>query len=313
MITYLVTILTLLSISILVGFALNLQWGLCGLVNFGLAGLFCLGAYACALVALAGGGALLAVGAAMLVVALACAALALLTLRLSNEYLAIMSLGLSEVVRLLALGEGWLTGGALGLPGIPRPFAEFVPGAQYGVFFLLLCLLAVVLVFAVLERLTLSPFGRVLRALREDETVAATLGKPVLRLRVIAFALGGAIIGLAGALHAFYFTYIDPSQFTPILTAFAFMAVVAGGRGSHSGLLLGAMSIMLLVEGTRFLKDWIDILDASQLAAVRMIAIGAGLILLLIYRPQGLRAEYRLRVEPEKEVCPPVPFSVFNS
>ncbi|GHT96494.1 hypothetical protein FACS1894116_13720 [Betaproteobacteria bacterium] len=240
----------------------------------------------------------------MITVALACAALALLAVRLSNEYLAIMSLGLSEIVRLIALGEGWLTNGALGLPGIPRPFAEFVPGAQYGVFFLLLCVLAVALVFAVLEWLTRSPFGRVLRALREDDTVAATLGKPVLRLRVIAFALGGAIIGLAGALHAFYFTYVDPSQFTPIITAFAFMAVIAGGRGSHTGLLLGAMSIMLLVESTRFLKDFVDILDASQLAAVRLIAIGAGLIVLLIYRPQGLRPEYRLRVQSPEDRAP---------
>ena len=114
-------------------------------------------------------------------------------------------------------------------------------------------------------------------------------------LRIKAFAVGGAVMGIAGALHAFYLTYIDPTQFTPILTAYAFMAVIAGGRGSNVGLLLGAGTIMALIEATRFLKDAIPILDSTRLAALRLALIGVGIIVLLIYRPQGLVAEPRLR------------------
>ncbi len=114
------------------------------------------------------------------------------------------------------------------------------------------------------------------------------LGKPVLLLRVKAFAIGGVVMGLAGALHAFYLTYIDPSQFTSIITAYAFMAVIAGGRGSNIGLLFGAATIMALLEAARFLKDAIQAIDGTQLAALRLGSIGVGIVLLLILRPQGL-------------------------
>jgi branched-chain amino acid transport system permease protein len=168
--------------------------------------------------------------------------------------------------------------------------------------FLVLAAATVAIVFLILEALVRSPFGRALRAVRDDDMVAAALGKPVLLLRVKAFALGGAVMGIAGALHAFYLTYIDPTQFTPILTAYAFMAVIAGGRGSNVGLLLGASTIMALIEATRFLKDAIPILDNTQLAALRLALIGIGIIVLLIYRPQGLLAEPHLRSE---DVLPP--------
>lgn len=306
MAAYLVTILTLVSIATVIGLALNLQWGICGMVNFGLSGYVALGAYTCALVALAGGGSLVSVLAAMAVCALACGATALVSLRLSEEYLAILTLGFAEIVRIVVLSEQWLTGGSLGLPGIPRPFQSMLPAENYELFFLGFCVAIVFLLFVALEILLRSPFGRALRAVREDDTVASTLGKNVVMLRVKAFALGGAILGVGGSLHAFYMTYIDPSQFSTIITAYAFMAVIAGGRGSNRGLLIGALTIMCLVEGSRFLKDVIDVLDAAQLAAIRLILIGTGLILFLIYRPQGLLPEYRLKVaETERSTQPP--------
>ncbi|MEO8188000.1 MAG: branched-chain amino acid ABC transporter permease, partial [Burkholderiaceae bacterium] len=142
-----------------------------------------------------------------------------------------------------------------------------------------------------------SPFGRIVRAVREDDLVAATLGKDVLWARVRIFAIGGAFIGLAGSLHAFYYQYIDPTQFSTIVIAYAFMAVIAGGRGSHWGCIFGAAMVMLLLEGSRFVKDLIPALDSDQLAAIRIILIGAGLIALLIFRPQGFLREYRLRAD----------------
>jgi branched-chain amino acid transport system permease protein len=295
MTAYLVTILIFVCIAILLGFALNLQWGVCGMVNFGLVGFFALGAYAAALVALAGAGSFAAVMVAALVCAAGSAGLALITLRLSDEYLAILTLGFGQVVGLVALSEDWLTGGSLGLSGIPRPLAGLVSEQNYEPAFLLLLVVSLVAIYVALDLLLRSPFGRVLRAIRDDEVVAATLGKNVAAMRVKAFAIGGAIIGVAGAFHAFYLTYIDPSQFTATITGYTFMAVIIGGRGSNKGLVLGAITIIALIESTRFLKDAVEIIDAGQLAALRLILVGAGLVLVLIYRPQGIASEYRLK------------------
>ena len=295
MTAYLVTILIFVCIAILLGFALNLQWGVSGMVNFGLVGFFALGAYAAALVALAGAGSFAAIVVAALVCAGGSAVLALISLRLSDEYLAILTLGFAQVVGLVALSEDWLTGGSLGLSGIPRPLAGLVAEQDYEPVFLLLLIASLVAVYIALELLLRSPFGRVLRAIRDDEVVAATLGKNVAAMRVKAFAIGGAIIGIAGAFHSFYLTYIDPSQFAATITGYTFMAVIIGGRGSNMGLVLGATTIIALIESTRFLKDAVEIVDAGQLAALRLILVGAGLVLVLIYRPQGIAGEYRLK------------------
>jgi len=302
MTAYLVAILTLVAIAAITALALNIQWGLCGMINFGLAGFFALGSYTCALLALAGVWPGFAIGGAVVVCALAAGAVSLLSARLSEDFLAITTLGFAEIVHLVALHENWLTRGSLGLPGIPRPFAEWFGGEGYPLVLMLFAWALLLAVFTVLELLARSPFGRALRAVREDEMVAAALGKNVLWLRVRAFAIGGGVLGVAGSVHAFHYTYIDPSQFTPIMTAYAFMAVIIGGRGSNRGLLLGAVSVMVLLEASRFLKDFVGVVDSTQLAALRLIAIGAGLILLLIYRPGGLLPEYRLQVHrPRRE------------
>ncbi|MEQ1806366.1 MAG: branched-chain amino acid ABC transporter permease, partial [Burkholderiaceae bacterium] len=228
----------------------------------------------------------------------ACAATALVSLRVTEEdYFAIVTLGVGEMLRLVALNEDGLTKGALGLSGIPRPLADLVPAEVYAYFLLALSAAAVLVTWWVLGVLARSPFGRIVRSLREDDVVAATLGKHVLWARVRVFAIGGAFIGLAGSLHAFYYQYIDPTQFTNIVIAYAFMAVIAGGRGAHTGTIFGAAAVMVLLEGSRFLKDVIPGLDSDRLAAIRIIIIGVGLILLLIFRPQGFLREHRLQVD----------------
>jgi ABC-type branched-subunit amino acid transport system permease subunit len=294
MTAYLTTLVVLVSVSALVGLALNFQWGVAGLVNFGVVGFVALGAYATALLAPSIGW-----FAAMIAAAALCAAistvLAFLSIRLEENYLAIVTIGFGEVVGILLLNESWLTGGSLGIADIPRPFVGLVTPAHYDLVLLGFSLTLVALVFGLLDVLVRSPFGRALRAVRDDPTVTATLGKDVLLLRIKAFAIGGAVMGVAGALHAFYLTYIDPSQFTSIITAYAFMAVIAGGRGSNLGLLFGAGSIMALLEATRFLKDAVAMIDGTQLAALRLGLIGIGIVVLLIVRPQGLLPEPRRR------------------
>lgn len=300
MISFLVLLGIVVCFSAILALALNFQWGLGGMVNFGLTGFYALGAYAAALLMLkAGANTFFATLGAIAIVALVCGLVALVTLRVTEEdYFAIVTLGVGEMLRLVVLNEDWLTKGALGLTGIPRPLGDVVPPEQYQYFLLALSgalLLGVLAFLTVIQR---SPFGRVVRAVREDDVVAATLGKNVLWARVRIFAIGGGIIGLAGSLHSFYYQYIDPTQFTNIVIAYAFMAVIAGGRGAHRGAILGAAAVMVLLEGSRFLKDAIPALDSDQLAAIRIILIGAGLIALLIWRPQGFLREYRLKVSP---------------
>jgi branched-chain amino acid transport system permease protein len=295
MIAYATTVIILILIATLLGFALNLQWGTAGLVNFGLTGFFALGAYTAAISALAGANSFFATLIAALACSFGCAALASISVKLSDEYLAILTLGFSEIVALVALSEDEITGGSLGLSGIPRPLAGWIRPDIYEGAFLGLLLLVVIVVYIVLELLLRSPFGLALRAAREDEVVAETLGKDVLALRIKAFAIGGAIIGIAGSFHAFYLTYVDPSQFATAITGYTFMAVILGGRGSNAGLAIGAAAIMLVFESTRFLKDAVGFLDATQLASLRLIFVGLGLILLLLYRPQGLFRETHVR------------------
>jgi len=299
MISFLILMGIVVCFSAILALALNFQWGLGGMVNFGLTGFYALGAYAAALLMLkSGANTFVATVGAMAIVAAACGLVAFVTLRVTEEdYFAIVTLGVGEMLRLMALNEDWLTKGALGLTGVPRPFGDAIAPQYYQYFLLALAVVLLLATLWFLERLARSPFGRLVRAVREDDVVAATLGKNVLWVRVRVFAIGGGIIGLAGSLHGFYYQYIDPTQFTNIVLAYAFMAVIAGGRGAHRGAILGAAVVMLLLEGSRFAKDVIPTLDSDQLAAIRIIIIGVGLILLLIYRPQGFFREYRLRAD----------------
>jgi branched-chain amino acid transport system permease protein len=293
MIVYLIATLTVVAIAALAGLALNLQWGMGGLVNFGLFGFYMLGAYIAGLLTVQGVPPLLALMMAMLGVAALSAVSALISVRLTEDYLAIVTLGFAECLRLVISYEGWLTRGTLGVSGIERPLQGWWPRGWGDAGFLLLALLAVLIVYVVLQALGRSPFGRLVRATRDDAGVVEALGKSVLGVRVRVFAIGGAILGLAGGLHAFYYSYIDPTQFGPIITAYAFMAVVVGGRGSNRGVVASAFTLIFLLEGSRFLIDWVPGLGASELAAIRLFLVGAGLVALLIFKPDGFGREPR--------------------
>ena len=299
MISFLVLMGIVVCFSAILALALNFQWGLGGMVNFGLTGFYALGAYASALLMLkTGANTFVATLGAIAVVAAVCALVAFITLRVTEEdYFAIVTLGVGEMLRLMALNEDWLTKGALGLTGIPRPLGTVIAPEHYQYFLLGLSLALLLGTLWFLNVIARSPFGRLVRAVREDDVVAATLGKNVLWARVRIFAIGGGIIGLAGSMHSFYYQYVDPTQFTNIVIAYALMAVIAGGRGAHQGAIWGAAVVMVLLEGSRFLKDVIPGVDSDQLAAIRIIIIGVGLLLLLIYRPQGFMREYRLQAE----------------
>jgi branched-chain amino acid transport system permease protein len=289
---YLVAMLVFAGFYALMALGLNVIWGLTGMVNLGLVGFFGLGAYASALLTTK---LLLPMplgwAAGAVVAAAAGAVMALIVARLRGDYLAIVTLGFSEVIRLVASNEIWLTNGTDGISGIPGPWRGAVTPQQFNLIFLAIVWTAVILGFALLGRLSHAPFGRVLRAIREDEDVAAVAGKPVLWFKLRAFTIGAAVLGAAGALYAHYNAFIAPESFAPLLTIYIVLALTAGGVGSMRGAVAGAVFLIALIEGTRFLAAEIPGVTPVQKAALREGAIALSLILLLRFRPQGMIPE----------------------
>ena len=291
MLNYLAFIATFAGIYALLALSLVTVWGQAGMVNLGLAGFFALGAYASALLTTR---AMLPIGlgwlAAIAVAAITGAIVTWVTRSMRGDYLAIVTLGFAETIRLGALNETWATRGPDGISGIPGPFKSAL-GDHFNLFYLALAWSVVLLAYALVRRLTGSPFGRVLRAVRDDDEVAAAAGKPVLRFKMQAFALAGGMAGLAGALYAHFTSYISPDLFTPLITIYIFLAATAGGYTRPAGALIGAVLVMAFLEGTRFIAGWTPGITPLQIAALREFVVGVALIVILHLRPQGLLPE----------------------
>ena len=279
---YLVAIAIMTAIYALLAIGLNLQYGFTGLINFGHVGFFCIGAYASAILSLHGipepaGFILAAVPAG-----LAAWPIGLVSLKLRDDYFAIVTLGFGEVVRLVAISEKWLTNGVQGMPGIPPLF----PDAPLLV---LAALVAVNVIAALGMRIVVrSPFGRMIGAIRDNEDAVKALGKDPAGFKIQVLMLGSALAGIAGAFYAHYIGYIEPEQFIPLVTFQVWMAVIMGGVGRVSGALAGTIILMLFLEGSRFLHDVLPFISDVQIASLRLGAIGLALVLFTLYRPQGL-------------------------
>ncbi len=279
---YLLAIATVGAVTMLLAIGLNLQYGFTGLINFGHVGFFCIGAYAAAILAEHGvpepAGFLLGAAAA----ALAAWPIGLVSLKLRDDYFAIVTLGFGEVVRLVASSEAWLTRGVQGIPGVPPLFAG-QPAAVLGV----LVATGVVAALA-MRRLVRSPFGRVIGAIRDNEEAVRALGKDPAGFKVRVLMLGAGLAGVAGAFYAHVIGYVVPDQFIPLVTFQVWMAIIIGGVGRVSGALVGTVILVGILEGSRFLRDALPFVSDVQMASLRLGAIGLALVLFTIYRPQGL-------------------------
>ncbi len=367
---YLVFLAISTAIFALFGLGLNLQWGFTGLINFGHVAFMTVGAYTTVLLSLQGVPLIVAgfVGAG--VAALLGLLIGLSTLRLREDYLAIVTIGVSELIRLVVNNQDLPTGntftpGAFGLQGYPLPLSNFAPNllvrlgmiglltlvtglcywqlwrwvrkglgargwgsgnieksllpsstsrlvvgivaallglALYGAGvvalydyanhekagLMLLSVVVLALVFWRLESLVRSPWGRVLKAIREDEEVAKALGKNVFWYKLQSLMLGGAIAGIAGSLYSWQLTTIYPDNFQPQITFDAWTMVILGGASNNVGTLLGAVIYFAYDAVTRFVLPAIIPLDEARLGAFRIMVIGLILMLLMVWRPQGI-------------------------
>jgi branched-chain amino acid transport system permease protein len=287
---YLLHILIVALIFAIFAMALNLELGYAGLYNFGHVAFFGIGAYTSALLSLAGVPVAAAMAAAIVLAGIAGALLAVPALRLAGDYFGVATLVFAEMVRLVFLNERWLTKGPMGLPGIPRP-PWTAPGVSGLLAYLLFCGVLAALVFLVIRRLALAPFGRALKVIREDEHVAQALGKNTLTLKIKAITVGSALAGLAGSLWAHYISYISPADFTLTETILVLLCVVLGGRGTTWGPVLGALAVILFGELIRFLPLPVDF--GRVIAPLQGMVYGLILVVVMLKRPQGLIAEYR--------------------
>lgn len=292
---YLLAVGVVALIYMLMTLGLNLHYGFTGLINFGHVGFFAIGAYTSAI--LTGHGIWLPVAfvAAMTLAALSAWPLGVLSMRLRIEYLAIVTLGFSEAVRLFIVNERWLTQGVQGIPGIPNMADGLglpVPATPL-TFALLVAANAVAIL--VIYRVVKSPFGRAIEAIRDDEEAFRAIGKDPGSFKTRVFMLGAAFAGLGGAFYAHYITYITPDQFIPLLTFYIWVAMILGGAGKVSGAAVGTLALVSFLEGSRFLRDVLPGVAEVEMASLRLAVVGLALILLVLYRPGGIMGDYTSR------------------
>ena len=300
LLAYLVSFAIMAGIYAVFCLGLNIQWGYTGLFNIGIAGFFCIGAYISAFITLPPPTGTYAeyvhlvfalnmpfpVG--LLGSAVVCGIIAFLigipTLKLEEDYLAIATIGIAETVRLVFNNEQWLANGPRGLAGLPQPLSGLVIPRHYNYI--------LVIIYLLIERAIRSPWGRVLRAIREDEVSTAMSGKNIFNFKMQAFVFGAMVMGIGGALYAHFTIAISPEVFTPLYGTFiVWVMVMAGGSGNNKGVILGAFVIWAIWTGTQFLTGYLPYTLKSRAPYIRFLIIGILLEIILISRPGGILGE----------------------
>lgn len=313
-IDYLVGFAIMAMIYAIFTLGLNVHWGFTGLFNIGIAGFFALGAYTAALLTspppdpeqfedFVFGGNLahhdvlawgidawffLGIAAAAAVCGLVALIIGSITLRLNDDYLSIATLGIAESVRLFFLNEKWAANGSKGLYRIPKFLGDLIPAENYDYLYIVVVLIVLLILFVAVERAARSPWGRVLRAIREDEVTAAASGKNVSHFKLQSFVFGAMIMGVGGALFAHHVRFLSPLTFDPLLATFVIWAMLmVGGSGNNVGAVLGAFVVWGVWAGTQFLPGVFS--DPS----FRLLMIGVLIVTIMLLRPGGLLGEWR--------------------
>jgi branched-chain amino acid transport system permease protein len=322
---YLIGVITFGGIYAVLTLGLNIQWGFTGLFNAGIAGFFAIGAYTSAILTtpadpshIGGYGLPLPLGAAAAMVLAGCIAWVIgkICVRLRSDYLAIATIGIAEILRLVLKNETWATNGPRGIARIPKAFENLgEPWAPLAFMALVLAIVAVI--YVLLETLRKSPWGRLMAAIRDSEAAARASGKDVERFRIQSFVLGAMLMGLGGALMSQYVKFIGPDATDPLTATFlVWVMLVAGGSANNRGAILGAMLLWAIWSGTQILTGYIpdDIslagyaIEHMQLRAayLRIFLIGLVLQFVLQKYPGGILPERRPAASRAREKPVPV-------
>ena len=289
--------MTLAGIYAIFTLGIQLNVGFTGVVNFGQVGFMAIGAYTMGiLVADVGLSLWLALPVAIVVTMAAGLLIGLPSLRLRADYFAIVTIAFSEIIRYTAQNARELTGGNQGLLGFDSQWIDVSNAIQDGLApigledqflapLLIVTWLTLILLTVVLRFLQGTPWGRVLRAVREDEDAARALGKNAFAYKLQSIAIAAALGAIAGYLLALNLAFLNPVSFEPLYTFIGYAILILGGLASFFGVIVGSVIVYTLLEATRFLELPFS---ASQVAALRLVVVGLVLILLTAFRPQGL-------------------------
>ncbi|MFA6432233.1 MAG: branched-chain amino acid ABC transporter permease [Candidatus Paceibacterota bacterium] len=286
---YLIHIAILIAIYGILGLSLNLVVGYTGLLSVTQAAFYGMGAYTSAiLITSMGMNFFWSLLLGMLVTGVCSLAIGFVLSKFREDYYALGSFGFNIIVYSIFLNWQSLTRGPLGIPGISRP-SLFGFTFSENLWFLILSVVILAVIFLVCQYITNSSFGRVLKAIREDEEAIAVFGYRTLWYKLAIFVIGAMIASVAGSLFASYITFIDPSSFALMESIFILAIIILGGLANNRGSIIGAVCLILLPEILRFVGFPDDV--AAQM---RQVTYGVILILLMLYRPQGLVGEYKL-------------------
>ena len=286
---YFIHLTILVGIYAILGLSLNLIVGFTGLLSVTQAAFYGIGAYVTAiLLTTFGMNFFLSVIVGIIITAVLSFLIGAVLSRFRDDYFALGSFGFNIIIYSIFLNWQSVTRGPLGIPGIKRP--ELF-GFSFSENFSFLALVAIftLISFLLCHFIVNSSFGRVLKAIREDEPAIAVFGYNTLYYKLTIFVIGAAMAAVAGSLFATYITFIDPSSFTLTESIFMLSIIILGGLANNKGAMLGALALILLPEALRFVGFPSDI--AAQM---RQVVYGALLVVLMLYRPQGLMGEYKL-------------------
>ena len=286
--TYQVNIMTTVLLYVMLGLGLNIVVGLAGLLDLGYVAFYAVGAYSYALLSHHFGlGFWIALPLGALLGAVFGILLGFPVLRLRGDYLAIVTLGFGEIIRLVLENWNAFSFGPSGIANIPRPSffgTQFrLQDATVYLYFIMIGL--ILFTVFVVNRLQHSRIGRAWIAMREDEIACQAMGIDKTRTKLAAFALGATWAGMAGVIFAAKTTFINPASFTFLESAMILSIVVLGGMGSITGVICGALILILLPEYLRVFSDF------------RMLLFGAIMVLMMVFRPQGLISDIRRTYE----------------
>jgi branched-chain amino acid transport system permease protein len=275
---------TIVSIWAVMALSLNLQAGVTGLINFGQILPFAVGAYATGIASAHGLGWPVGLVGGLVAAPLIGLLVIFPTRRLAQDYWALVTLGAAEIFRLTMLNFRGIAGGVEGVS---------VDRLSERTLALALSLALLVVAFLVCERVSRGPLGRLLRVIREDETLAATLGRDPFRFQLLVTVLAWIMAGAAGVLYAHITGFVHPSGFMVIETFVIWTALILGGPGRNIGVVVGAVVVQLMGVSTRFVAQWTE-LPSDLVANLRLALIGLLLVVMILYRPQGLIPEKKV-------------------
>ena len=282
---YILHLLILITLYIILAQSLNLVAGFAGMISLAHAGFYGIGAYTTAILTLNYHFPFVAIlPIAMIISGLLSLIVSAIALRTVEDYFIICTLGIQVII--FSIMNNWmaLTQGPLGIPGIPA-ISIFGFNFDDKISFLILCLFIAAIIFFILNNLTKSSFGTILKALSEDEIFTQSLGKNVYKIKVITFTLGAMLASIPGVLYAHYISYIDPTSFTVDESIFILSIVIIGGMRNLWGSIIAAAFLILLPEGLRFVG-----LPNNVVANLRQIIYGIILVLMMFRYSKGFKA-----------------------